>query len=794
MPQLPDFESLGERPVPQADMAVAKPQPSSMRYANLPGMFMREAGQEMLQTASNINKSDETAAHAAINQLNDADMRLHVGPQGFANVTGQPATTDDFIKNYTTQFNDAKDRISQGLASEGQRQLFDRFSVPVATNFQGKLLQHRSQQQFAFDESTDQESIRSEINKIATLDPSSGNYDQQIAMSQARLDEVARRRAERLGLPEDKEIDKAEKTLWTGVAVSTLTYDPSGRMTEQLLRDHADKVGEAFPHLWKEADDRNQDFEARNLGHWMIANGIPMLPKTYYGAIQGHTPLEAGLLHAEGGVDAAGNRLVSAKGAKGPWQVEPATAKAPGLGVTPAKDESDAELDRVGKEYFGALLSRYNEPAIALAAYNAGYGRVDKWLQDPNIGDPRQTGVSPAQWIQKIPFDETRGYVTRALTFTAQQGGPGAPGQLSSNPTVAELKQNLTQYTDGVRQMAEQMRPNNPAFRDRAVAHFSGEARMVLDNARADQDAAWDQVTRIQKLGPNLDGQNLPQTLEQAMSIPTFREAYNRMTPEKQAAAVERYGGGPNGPPKTDDTQALRAQLEGQAGRDPDKFMGRDFVKEGLHKVLPHSDFDYLTNLQLSMRRQEMGHEASIQDVDSAMKMAGEALKSVGAYPDPVGTTRETDHGKAYDQFRGIITREMNDFRTTNGHRPKAEEIQQMVGRLTTQIPVPGEQGAISKLLGRSPPTLPAFQLIQQNREQEGQFPVTPQLRATLAAGFRQRYGREPSDSDIQAIRSWQVLHPNDPDMAAAMDQRFRAPAGPFRNTPATGKITTAQP
>jgi soluble lytic murein transglycosylase len=48
---------------------------------------------------------------------------------------------------------------------------------------------------------------------------------------------------------------------------------------------------------------------------------------------------------------------------------------------------------------------------LALAAYNAGAGRVQQWIAA--YGDPRAANVDPVDWVERIPFDETRDYVQR---------------------------------------------------------------------------------------------------------------------------------------------------------------------------------------------------------------------------------------------------------------------------------------------------------------------------------------------------------------------------------------------
>jgi hypothetical protein len=93
-------------------------------------------------------------------------------------------------------------------------------------------------------------------------------------------------------------------------------------------------------------------------------------------------------------------------------QLMPGTAADPGFGVAPAKDGSPAENVRVGKDYLGAMQNYFGgNNTLALAAYNAGPGRVSKALKDAN-GDP-------AAALSSLPA-ETQAYVPSVL---AKAGG-----------------------------------------------------------------------------------------------------------------------------------------------------------------------------------------------------------------------------------------------------------------------------------------------------------------------------------------------------------------------------------
>jgi soluble lytic murein transglycosylase len=110
------------------------------------------------------------------------------------------------------------------------------------------------------------------------------------------------------------------------------------------------------------------------------------------------------------------HNAVSSAGASGLMQLMPATAKQTALKLK-MKDKKlplhDPKTNvQLGSAHLKGLLDRYNGSMIlAAAAYNAGAHVVDKWLIQ--YGDPRQPGVDPVDWVELIPYAETRNYVQR---------------------------------------------------------------------------------------------------------------------------------------------------------------------------------------------------------------------------------------------------------------------------------------------------------------------------------------------------------------------------------------------
>jgi soluble lytic murein transglycosylase len=154
-------------------------------------------------------------------------------------------------------------------------------------------------------------------------------------------------------------------------------------------------------------------------GHLLVSSGFPVLalPPTVSDYSQSlEDALVLAVIRQESAFDTG---AISSAGARGLMQLMPATARQVAsrlkVGYAPNRltDSPDYNV-QLGQAYLASLLNRFGGSyVLALAAYNAGPGRANQWLNEN--GDPRRDAVEAIDWIEKIPFSETRNYVQRAL-------------------------------------------------------------------------------------------------------------------------------------------------------------------------------------------------------------------------------------------------------------------------------------------------------------------------------------------------------------------------------------------
>jgi len=111
---------------------------------------------------------------------------------------------------------------------------------------------------------------------------------------------------------------------------------------------------------------------------------------------------------------------VSGAGAKGLMQIMDGTAlrtgRLAGVDIDLRQVATNSHYNvAVGSKIVGDLMEKYNGNVLLMAAgYNAGALKSDEWIS--RFGDPRGGVVDPVDWIELIPFRETREYVKKIVS------------------------------------------------------------------------------------------------------------------------------------------------------------------------------------------------------------------------------------------------------------------------------------------------------------------------------------------------------------------------------------------
>ena len=202
-----------------------------------------------------------------------------------------------------------------------------------------------------------------------------------------------------------------------------LRYTDERDMAENFFRKLAEGQGaEGIQQLAELALEIGRPNFAVRLSK-MAARKGHVLPKTYFPLTE--LAQRSGRVKPEVAMSIARREseldqfIISPAGARGLMQLMPGTAKkmAKEIGISYSRDRltSDWRYNaRLGTAYLASMLDEFGGSFIlAFAAYNAGPNRAKRWIEE--LGDPRSDRVDQIDWIEHIPFRETRNYVMRAM-------------------------------------------------------------------------------------------------------------------------------------------------------------------------------------------------------------------------------------------------------------------------------------------------------------------------------------------------------------------------------------------
>ena len=205
-------------------------------------------------------------------------------------------------------------------------------------------------------------------------------------------------------------------------AVRDVARNGDWRTTVQFFREISDQAQSEADHVL--VADLAQEIGRRDLGVILgqsaHAEGYSTFGRIAYPVMP--TPSGANWImdHALARQESqfAQNALSSA-GARGLMQLMPSTAREQagklGLPYNPDALTTDPVYNvQLGDGYFGRMMDYFGgSTPLAVGAYNAGAGNVNKWLRAN--GDPRTGMVDWIEWIERIPYYETKNYIQRVL-------------------------------------------------------------------------------------------------------------------------------------------------------------------------------------------------------------------------------------------------------------------------------------------------------------------------------------------------------------------------------------------
>ncbi len=253
----------------------------------------------------------------------------------------------------------------------------------------------------------------------------------------------------RLNLGHDPEITSAERAEFEALGpIKAMRYLAGIGATDEFKVFAAD-LADILPSAADEAmlTDLTRAYGDQQAGMRVVRNAAKrgfILPERGYPLVSAPTvaggaepALVLGVTRQESSFDP---RAHSGAGARGMMQLMPTTAEvlARRLGMAYSSYElEDAQYNmRLGSAYLGQLVDQFSGSYVmAAAAYNAGPGRPVQWTAA--CGDPRSGSNDPLNFIECIPFSETRDYVMRVMEATqvyrARLGGGTAPLTLESD-------------------------------------------------------------------------------------------------------------------------------------------------------------------------------------------------------------------------------------------------------------------------------------------------------------------------------------------------------------------------
>lgn len=416
--------------------------------------------------------------------------------------------------------------------------------------------------------------------------------------------------------------------------------------------------------------------------------------------------------------DASGKPLMSPKGAVGVAQILPSTAeetaKKHGIPFDPERLKTDPSYnDALGRAYLGDQMKTYGgNQVLALAAYNAGPGAVDKWIKQ--FGDPRTGAISSAEFAGKIPFEETRNYVTTITARAARLSGQ-APGDKGDEDAA---------YSTWLAQADNIQDPDLKAEVQRNLGtEYSRRQRARTGDERAATQEAYAAIQAGKELPPALVSRLQPTALA---SLQGYQERMARGEKTKTDFAVYN-------------------ELSQLAGNDPEGFASANLLDPKYIDGLSDEHKSHFMNLQRAYLTAGEKGEASRGGQRTNTQIVAAAVNQLF----PKTADKQKNEGLIGD-LQARVDLEIENYKRENKKLPGAVEVKQIVDGLIISGNINGT-GWLGSNIGRK--SQYAFETTAADRDK---FVVADTIKdipkddlAEFAAGYEKHLGRKPSDAEV---------------------------------------------
>ena len=694
MPRVPTYDTAQVQQQPTRPIQLQGVAPDTTSIAQ--GLQSFQRGAEIL-----ANKSREQADTASImdadRKLTEWQQNTMFNPEGGVYTRKGGAALD--ITNQTLgQFEEAQAKIAETLTSEQQKARYAQIVASRRNSLSNELNKYEFAQREQHYDDTAEGQRRSAIQGAALY----ANDPQQLAYYQAKMNVVEGAEAQRKGLPpelaEQKRLE-ANTRLNAAVIEQLAARDPM--KAKQYFMDNAVSMT------------ADAQLRAASMLKPLIDRqvGVSVGSQAVQDVSSQDNRVFASILQAESGgkqFDRNGQPMTSSRGAIGTAQIMPSTgpeaAKLAGVEWDENRFRNDPDYNRqLGQAYFQKLTNDFKSPALAVAAYNAGPGMVNDWINGTNttgknasklkLGDPRTGEISQAEFLDKIPFKETREYTEKVLGKALQTQEPSF-GQVAQ---AIDARDDLTADQKSIALKAAKQRID-----------WQAEQRKQQDAQNL--ESAWDVVL-------------------QGNSWDTIPAATWAALPAEGRKQIMDYK--PGRP--TDQEVYYRARDEIVSGNELNLL--------GMRAKLSDTDFQELTKLQQDRREKGAEATSSIGSNDDIFK---EALRNAGI--DPNAKAGKAD-AKSVAAARRYVDTQIRALEQDQGKKATPDQVQKVVDRAFIQGDVDGSGNWWN--LGQWTSKRRTFerqdgdQVIVRDIKQ-----IPPDEHQQIVEAMK-RHGQKPNDADI---------------------------------------------